>query len=567
MVSMIRSEASTARFGFCRLPRAFSIAAALLAAGQLVLAGGIGDFDGDGRADVLLRHEDGRWYYYPMNGRRQVAGGRGSANLTRDLEWSVACIGDLDGDSRADVLLRHEDGRWYYYPMNGRRHVADGRGLADVTRDREWSLAGTGDFDGDGRADVLLRHADGRWYYYPMNGRHHAGGGGGIANLTRNLAWSLESTGDFDGDGRADVLLRHADGRWYYYAMNGRRPVAGSRGFANLTGDVQWSLAGTGDFNGDGRDDVLLRHADGRWYYYAMNGRRFISGQEGIAQLPWDLSRRLGGGGGGDGVAEPDESFRDCAGCPKMVAIPSGTFRMGCLNDDGDCHRDEFPVHAVMIGYAFALSATEVTRAEFARFVEETGYSAGDSCWIWNRGWENAAGRNWRNPGYSQSDVHPVVCVNWEDARAYARWLSEKAGETYRLPSESEWEYAVRAGTETKYHWGDEIGSNRANCRRDLCAEEFRNTSPVGSFPANAWGLHDMHGNAWEWVEDCWNGSYEGAPDDGSAWESGDCSARVLRGGSWGVYPMRLRAAFRNLNTVGIRSYRDGFRVARTLDP
>ena len=127
----------------------------------------------------------------------------------------------------------------------------------------------------------------------------------------------------------------------------------------------------------------------------------------------------------------------------------------------------------------------------------------------------------------------PVINVSWKDAQSYVRWLSQRTGHRYSLPSESEWEYVARAGTDTRYSWGDEIGRNRANC--DGCGSRWddEQTAPVGSFSPNAWGVHDMHGNVWEWVEDCWNDSYVGAPSDGSAWESGECGYRVLRGGSW----------------------------------
>ena len=161
----------------------------------------------------------------------------------------------------------------------------------------------------------------------------------------------------------------------------------------------------------------------------------------------------------------------------------------------------------------------------------------------------------------------PVIYVSWNDAKRYVRWLSRKTGKAYRLPSESEWEYAARAGTQTVYSWGDEIGVNRANCRGCGSQWDDSKTAPVGSFGANAWGLHDMHGNVREWVEDCWNGSYAGAPADGSAWRAGNCAVRVLRGGSWSGRPSNLRAADRNWYTTGNRNFNRGFRVARTLTP
>ena len=232
---------------------------------------------------------------------------------------------------------------------------------------------------------------------------------------------------------------------------------------------------------------------------------------------------------------------------PEMVVIPAGRFRMGCVSGR-DCDDDEKPVHKVTIA-AFALSKYEVTFAEYDRFTAATGR---DRAWD-RRGW----GRGRR----------PVIYVSWENAVAYTRWLSAQTGERYRLPSEAEWEYAARAGSGTVYSWGNEIGNNRANCRGCGSRWDFEKTAPVGSFGANAWGLHDMHGNLWEWVQDCWNDSYRGAPTNGSAWESGNCSRRVLRGGSWNYRPGSLRAADRSGGTTGGRYIFSGFRVARTLTP
>ncbi|MEM8920512.1 MAG: formylglycine-generating enzyme family protein, partial [Pseudomonadota bacterium] len=166
----------------------------------------------------------------------------------------------------------------------------------------------------------------------------------------------------------------------------------------------------------------------------------------------------------------------------------------------------------------------------------------------------------------------PVINVDWNDAQAYVRWLSRKTGKTYRLLSEAEWEYSARAGTTTAYWWGDRASHDYANYGKDQCCsglasgrDEWVNTAPVGRFPANAFGLYDMHGNVWEWTQDCWNGSYSGAPTNGSAWISGDCSRRVLRGGSWYLYPRLLRSASRFRSTTSVPSYVVGFRVARTL--
>ena len=165
-----------------------------------------------------------------------------------------------------------------------------------------------------------------------------------------------------------------------------------------------------------------------------------------------------------------------------------------------------------------------------------------------------------------------MMRVSWEDAQAYVSWVSSQTGEEYRLLSEAEWEYVARAGSETAYSWGNDIGTNRTNCFTpegpdDTCGDQWETTAPTGSFPANAFGVHDMHGNVLEWVEDCWDGSYAGAPSDGSAWRSGDCSVRVLRGGSWYEFPRYLRSADRSRFPTGGRISLNGFRVARTLTP
>ncbi len=229
---------------------------------------------------------------------------------------------------------------------------------------------------------------------------------------------------------------------------------------------------------------------------------------------------------------------------PEMVVIPGGRFRMGCVSGQ-DCFDRESPVHDVTIPRAIAVSKYQVTFEDYDRFTAPNRVD--------DEGW----GRGRR----------PVINVSWNDAQEYVVWLSRQTGSEYRLLSEAEWEYAARAGTATAYSWGNAIGNNRANCSSCGSQWDGSQTAPVGSFSANAFGLHDMHGNVWEWVEDCWNGSYAGAPSDGSAWQSGDCSARVLRGGSWLNLPRDLRSALRLRLTSGYRFNYNGFRVARTLTP
>jgi formylglycine-generating enzyme required for sulfatase activity len=173
--------------------------------------------------------------------------------------------------------------------------------------------------------------------------------------------------------------------------------------------------------------------------------------------------------------------------------------------------------------------------------------------------------------GFAQSGSHPAVCINWDDAKAYVAWLSRKTGKTYRLLSEAEREYVARAGTTTPFWWGSTISTSQANYNGNHTygsgskGEYREKTMPVGSFQPNPWGLYQVHGNVWEWVEDCWNDTYGGAPTDGSAWTSGDCSRRPDRGGSWGNPPRNLRSAVRSGSTTDLRHSAGGFRVARTL--
>ena len=274
---------------------------------------------------------------------------------------------------------------------------------------------------------------------------------------------------------------------------------------------------------------------------------------------------------------QPGTKFRDCPECPELVVVPPGSFMMGSPASEEGRWGDEGPVHRVMIAEPFAVGVHEVTRGEFARFVSATGRSMGDCSTYWG---VESSGRHWRSPGFRQGDDHPVVCVDWDDVRAYVSWLSRETGQRYRLLSESEWEYVARAGTSTARYWGEsESGQCRYANGADLtagrrhdgwtvaeCDDGHYATAPVGSFSANEFGLHDVHGNVWEWVEDCWNASYAGAPGDGSAWESGDCSGRVLRGGSWASDPWNLRSAYRREVEVEVGGGSvDGFRVARTL--
>lgn len=242
-----------------------------------------------------------------------------------------------------------------------------------------------------------------------------------------------------------------------------------------------------------------------------------------------------------------------CEECPELVTIPEGSFSMGDINGTGEA--DEKPVRIVKVK-GFRLSKYEVTKAQFAAFMRATGYQSGESD-AWCKGPNQ--------PDLFTESTHPASCISWEDAQAYIRWLNAVSGKAYRLPSESEWEYAARAGTTSDYPMGEELGSGKANCDNSVCGDRFDYTSPVGSFAANRWGLHDMTGNVWEWVQDCWHDNYIGAPYHSGAWTSGECTSRVLRGGYCYGTPASLRSATRYSTSPDGRDHTNGFRLAHDL--
>jgi formylglycine-generating enzyme required for sulfatase activity len=298
-----------------------------------------------------------------------------------------------------------------------------------------------------------------------------------------------------------------------------------------------------------------------------------------MSRLPFALALLLAGCASVDDVGAaaraPGDVFRDCPACPQMVVIPAGGFLMGAAGSEPEFEANESPQREVTIAHAFAAGRYEVTLGEYRAFLQATGHTEGTHC-LTNEAGDTALreGRGPLAPGIAQTDQHPVVCVSWEDAMSYAHWLAEETGEPYRLLTEAEWEYAARAGTPTPFPWGTAVTTDDANYDGQYTynggpAGERRLASlPAGSFPPNAFGLYDMTGNVWEWVLDCFHPDYTGAPKDGSAWlrtESGDCSRRIRRGGSWDGYAKSVRVANRYWNQTSFRSNYDGFRVARDL--
>ncbi len=239
---------------------------------------------------------------------------------------------------------------------------------------------------------------------------------------------------------------------------------------------------------------------------------------------------------------------------PKMVVLPSGSFTMGSPATEEGRAANEGPQRSVRIGYSFAVGKYEVTWSEWEACLADGG----------------CGGHRPSDEGWGKGN-RPMINVNWDEAQSYVQWLSRKTGHRYRLLSEAEWEYAARAGTTTPFHTGATISTGQANYDGNYTygsgvKGEYRaRTVPAGSLPANAFGLHDMHGNVWEWTQDCLNGSYTGAPTDGSAWTTGNCTGRVFRGGSWSASPQDLRSAYRIWYITTYRSNHNGFRVARTL--
>jgi formylglycine-generating enzyme required for sulfatase activity len=257
----------------------------------------------------------------------------------------------------------------------------------------------------------------------------------------------------------------------------------------------------------------------------------------------------------GRDTAYRGKSFRECGACPEMTMLPAGMFMMGSpaeiadpkKEDDKDWPENERPQRQVTIARPFAVGKFEVTFEEWDACVTERGCQHNP-----HDGWSNKAG--WGR------GKRPVIGVSWDDiTKEYLPWLSRKTGKTYRLLTEAEWEYAARADTITRYAFGDTIAKSQAQFSAVATVER-------GSFQPNAFGLYDMHGNVWEWVQDCWNASYAGAPSDGStAWTTGDCGRRVVRGGSWNEDPWYLRSAVRYGFATQDRNITWGFRIGRTL--
>jgi len=352
--------------------------------------------------------------------------------------------------------------------------------------------------------------------------------------------------------------------------------------------DEYWSSVEASNDRAD-FEDYLKRYPDGRYALLAGRKMRQLASMATPQTAP--------GGVPSAGATLPEGAgprhtrpLRDCATCPDMVVLPAGRFPMGSPPEEEGRQLSEGPVRTVDIVAPFAIGRSEVTVGDFRRFVDATGYRTDaernvrfSGCYATNAmgtAFDWLAGKSWRDPGFVLQESQAVSCVSWNDARNYAQWLSRETGQTYRLPSEAEWEYAARAGTTAARFWGDTavpacgfanvadetMGPGGAAWKeRHSCSDGRFYVAPVASYRPNDFGLYDMLGNVWEWTEDCWNDSHAGAPTDGRARTQGDCARRVLRGGSWNNGPRDVRSASRDMGGTTDRYTLAGFRVVRSL--
>jgi formylglycine-generating enzyme required for sulfatase activity len=279
-------------------------------------------------------------------------------------------------------------------------------------------------------------------------------------------------------------------------------------------------------------------------------------------------------------LQKPGTLIRDCPTCPGLTILPQGRFKQGSAGAENGSASFEKPLHWVAIGRPIAMSTSAVTLDEFRAFITATGRDM-QGCDVYDGEWKHRPESSWENPGFVQAGSHPVTCTSWDDAKAYAAWLSAQTGHRYRLPSASEWEYAARAGSDADQPWGANGSgacasanvADQSAARRYPgwtvfgCDDGYIYTAPVGSFKASAFGLNDMLGNVFQWTEDCWHEDYKGAPIDGSARTDGDCSEHELRGGSWFSTPAFVRAGYRNHFAANYRTSSVGIRLVRELAP
>ncbi len=294
------------------------------------------------------------------------------------------------------------------------------------------------------------------------------------------------------------------------------------------------------------------------------------------------------------GQSQPAADPRDCAVCPELAVVPPGQFTMGSPPDAAELEagRGESPAVTLSFARPFLISRREITVGEFRRFVDATDAKAVAGCRVWSGGqWIQDHDRSWRDPGFATPprDDEPVVCINWDDARAYAAWLAKESGKRYRLPSEAEWEYVARGGTSFPRYWGERdsredlvlslacdyanvydasaVDAQHFSWPNARCSDRAPALAPVAQYKPNAFGVFDVIGNAREWVMDCFTASYAGRPQDARAWTwQGGCELKGVRGGSWASRPRDARAPARGAELATHRQSDLGFRVARDYE-
>ncbi len=513
------------------------------------MLGGLRDFEAKARnAEVAL-------FFFAGHGT-QVSG----ANYLIPLQAQIRAESDVPDEAvdAASVLRRIEDAK-----------ARVGLVILDACRDNPYAGATRSSSRGLARMSVptgsIVAYAtapgdtadDGRGangVYTEQLVRHLSQGGLDLREVFDRTATEVERITNGKQKPREDIGLR---GRFVLKAGPGIQTASLS---AEPTGrspqgdpeEDAWQATKAANTVG-GYDAYLSEYFNGRYAAAARVARAAFQAAPMQQSAPAQTAQQRPSSGSGFGAGQ---AFKDCADCPEMLVISAGSFQMGSTTGDAD----EKPVHGVNIN-SFAMGKTEVTRGQFAAFVAASGHSAGNSCWTFTGDkFADTPDRNWRNAGFAQTDSDPVACVNWDDAQAYALWLAQKTGKSYRLPSEAEWEYACRAGSNQTY-----CGSDNADSVSVYGRKNGDRTLPVAGKQANAWGLHDMSGNLWEWTQDCWNETYNGAPSDGSAWTTGNCGLRSLRGGSWYNFATFTRAAIRGRDVTSNRVNFSGFRLTRML--
>jgi formylglycine-generating enzyme required for sulfatase activity len=403
------------------------------------------------------------------------------------------------------------------------------------------------------------------------------------ATLSSRIKAARQALGD---DGTAQRLIRTIHGRGFRFVGE----VAEIDRSATSSPKLERGRAATGS-NGPHAAALAARlahFAPGATFAAAAVVCVALLGAAYLVNHPVAPSMRSGSDTAPAGLAsrpassapEPPSTFRDCDACPDMVELPAGEFMMGSPDNEQARQRVEGPQRQVVIAKRFALGKFEVTVDQFETFVAETGLTVGNGCYAIDAKTSKgiATEASFRQPGFDIGNLHPVVCVSWHEAQAYAAWLGRRTGKPYRLPSEAEWEFAARAATATSYSFGNDDGELcqyarfadldsrfnwRGGCRSGVSAH---GPLAVGRLKPNPWGLFDMHGNAWEWVTDCWTADAHETPTDGSAFtRPGGCEIGVVRGGSWAAAYHRVRSATRMPMAVAKRLHHIGFRVAVSL--